>query len=73
MQDTSSESANKKMENELLDLHHDCAWKLKGSQKQQDLSGAEKSGDTGIKGITIVIHLEGREDVVIKADLSHGI
>jgi hypothetical protein len=32
--------------------------------------GETEVGDVGIKGITIVIHLEGREDLVIRANLS---
>lgn len=35
----------------------------------------EKEGvhDVGIKGITVVIHLEGKEDVLLKANLSLGV
>jgi hypothetical protein len=34
--------------------------------------GEEQPSDNGIKGLTIVNHLEGREDVVITAELSQG-
>lgn len=65
---------------------HDCAWKRiamrgkNGIAQKPNMSGAEdtttigeKAGDIGINGIAIVIHLEGREDVVIEVDLSQGI
>lgn len=81
-QNSSSELAHMLEEREE---EHDCAWKRiamgdkNGIAQKPNMSGAEdtttieKASDIGINGITIVIHLEGREDVVIKADLGQGI
>lgn len=79
MQDTSSELAHRDMKKEQKKEGNDCVWKRMVSE-EQSLSGApvsvevgeEQASDNGIKGITIVIHLEGREDVVITAELSQG-
>ncbi len=81
--DISSEQAHIDMIKEHQKNEHDCAWKriammgMSGISREQNLSGTDAStkqggkeaSDIGISSITIVIHLEGREDVVIKGDL----
>ena len=47
---------------------HECVWKsiaLEGQPGQRETW----NGCMGIKGITLLIHLDGREDLVVKADL----
>lgn len=80
MQDTASDSARSNMKKEQLAEDHGCIWNRMASKKQESpgpqisaKNGNEEASESGIKGITIVIHLEGREDVVIRTDLSQRI
>jgi hypothetical protein len=54
--------------------NHDCAWKHKflEGQNGQTKSQPNRRGLLGVTGITLVIHLEGREDLVINANSWKG-
>jgi hypothetical protein len=66
---------------------HDCIWKRtamrnaavftqnrnESGTQETTKAGEKDASDVGINGVTIVLHLEGREDVVMRADLSHGL
>jgi hypothetical protein len=54
--------------------NHDCAWKhrfLEGQNGQTE-SQTNRRGLLGVTGITLIIHLEGREDLVINANSWKG-
>jgi hypothetical protein len=54
--------------------NHDCVWKhrfLEGQNRQTE-SLPNKQGLLDVTGITLVIHLEGREDLVINANSWKG-
>lgn len=86
-QDSSSKLALRNKVRELQEEKRDCTWKWiaigvkNGIAQKQNLFKIGKTtkprekevSDIRISDITIIIHLEGREDVVIKADLSQGI
>jgi hypothetical protein len=53
---------------------HDCLWKrrfLEGQNGQTE-SQPNRRGLLGVTGITLVIHLEGREDLIINANSWKG-
>lgn len=56
---------------------HQCLWKKRYIESLADKShkrqnGDEELADMNISGVTVVLHLEGREDLVIKAESWKG-
>lgn len=56
---------------------HQCVWKKRYIESLADRSHTRQAGrgggdDVNISGITIVLHLEGREDLVVKAESWQG-
>jgi hypothetical protein len=49
---------------------HECAWKTMVLAEQDGRKWDKRNADLGIKGITVLIHIDGREDLVVKAELS---
>jgi hypothetical protein len=57
--------------------NHECIWKNRFvdtlvDQQRRNHHGSDDSMDFNIKGITIIIHLHGREDLVVKAESWDG-
>jgi len=57
--------------------NHECIWKNRfmdtlADRERQSHRGSDNSMDFNIKGITIIIHLDGREDLVVNADSWDG-
>lgn len=48
---------------------HECEWKDKYMALQADVDAQEGPGDIGLEGLTIVLHMQGRDDLVINTDL----
>lgn len=48
---------------------HECEWKDKYMALQADVDAQERPGDIGLEGLTIVLHMQGRDDLVINTDL----
>lgn len=48
---------------------HECDWKDKYMALQADVDAQGRPGDIGLEGLTIVLHLQGRDDLVINTDL----
>jgi hypothetical protein len=69
---------------EQKDLEHDCVWKHMVLENSNDgvavgsgtgtfsLPGLEQE-NVGVLGVTVVIHLDGIEDLVLKANMNHGV
>lgn len=53
---------------------HECFWKntVMASPESHDGRRDSRLRELGIRGVTIVLHLEGRDDLVIKADFWKG-
>lgn len=52
-----------------ITLEHDCDWKQKYDELQYKLESQNKSNDIGLEGLTIVLHMKDRDDLVINTDL----
>lgn len=48
---------------------HECEWKDKYMALQADVDAQERPGDIGLEGLTVVLHMQGRDDLVINTDL----
>jgi hypothetical protein len=54
---------------------HECVWKTRFvvSQNDNGSQGTNKEGrNMPLQGVTVVVHMDGRDDVVIEADLRKG-
>lgn len=51
---------------------HQCDWKEKYVCLKSEMDGAQReSDDIGLEGLTIVLHMKGKDDLVINTDLSN--
>lgn len=51
---------------------HQCDWKEKYVCLKSEMEGAQReSDDIGLEGLTIVLHMKGKDDLVINTDLSN--
>lgn len=50
-------------------IEHQCEWKEKYELLKSDLDARGQADDIGLEGLTIVLHLKGRDDLVINTDL----
>lgn len=50
-------------------IDHECEWKDKYMTLQADVDAQGRPGDIGLEGLTIVLHMQGRDDLVINTDL----
>jgi len=48
---------------------HQCEWKDKYITLQTDMDRRGRTDDIGLEGLTIVLHMQGRDDLVINTDL----
>lgn len=48
---------------------HECEWKDKYITLQADVGAQGRPNDIGLEGLTIVLHMQGRDDLVINTDL----
>lgn len=48
---------------------HECDWKEKYITLQSDFDARGQTDDIGLEGLTIVLHMKGRDDLVINTDL----
>ena len=56
-------------------VEHECVWKKRfvDSQNDDTSRGTNKEGrNMPLQGVTVVVHMEGKDDVVIEADLRKG-
>ena len=56
---------------------HDCVWRARFVASQND-SRSQRAGDQehagqALKGVTVVVHMEGKDDLVIETDLRKGV
>jgi hypothetical protein len=53
---------------------HDCAWKVRflAGQNGVEVEKEKTTEEVVLTGVTVMIHVDGREDLVIKADLREG-
>lgn len=51
------------------DVDHKCEWKDKYITLQADVDSQGRTDDIGLEGLTIVLHMQGRDDLVINTDL----
>lgn len=52
-----------------MSTDHECEWKDKYITLQADVDAQGRTGDIGLEGLTIVLHMQGRDDLVINTDL----
>jgi hypothetical protein len=57
-----------------VDEMHDCLWRRMFLEEQYEKEDREtgKDRDCGIQGVTVLLHFEGRDDLVFKGELSSG-
>lgn len=48
---------------------HECNWKEKYITLQSEVDAQGQPDDIGLEGLTIVLHMKGRDDLVINTDL----
>lgn len=48
---------------------HQCDWKEKYMTLQSEVDAQGQTDDIGLEGLTIVLHMKGRDDLVINTDL----
>lgn len=48
---------------------HQCDWKEKYVTLQSEVDAQGQTDDIGLEGLTIVLHMKGRDDLVINTDL----
>lgn len=48
---------------------HQCDWKEKYMTLQSEVDAQGQTDDLGLEGLTIVLHMKGRDDLVINTDL----
>ena len=59
----------------MTNEEHDCVWRnifLAGQNERRSRHGDQESCNTPLKGVTVVVHMEGKDDLVIEADLRKG-
>ncbi|KAJ4424178.1 hypothetical protein N0V82_001226 [Gnomoniopsis sp. IMI 355080] len=55
---------------EMASTDHDCEWKDKYLTLQADVDARGRPGSNiGLEGLTIILHMQGRDDLVINTDL----
>lgn len=52
-----------------MDADHECEWKEKYRSLQTNRDTQGRTEDIGLEGLTIVLHMMGRDDLVINTDL----
>lgn len=52
-----------------MDSNHECEWKDRYKTLKSDLDTKGRTDDIGLEGLTIVLHMQGRDDLVINTDL----
>ncbi|KAJ4391841.1 hypothetical protein N0V93_005461 [Gnomoniopsis smithogilvyi] len=54
---------------QMEDTDHECDWKQRYITLQADVDARGQPGNIGLEGLTIVLHMQGRDDLVINTDL----
>lgn len=49
--------------------NHQCEWKEKYASLKSDVDAQGQADDIGLEGLTIVLHMKGKDDLVINTDL----
>lgn len=52
-----------------IPCEHDCDWKDRYIDVRKEVEAQEQTDDIGLEGLTIVLHMKGRDDLVINTDL----
>lgn len=53
----------------MAETDHECGWKDKYITLQAEVDAQDRPGDIGLEGLTIILHMQGRDDLVINTDL----
>lgn len=48
---------------------HDCEWKKRYITLKNEVDSQSQTDELGLEGLTIVLHMQGRDDLVINTDL----